>query len=69
MIKISRVVKAGKLFHQGKWLTRGQIQQNFPQLMGELSMQWIPLLPKGGGLIQVILVATHLFQLAPLDNF
>jgi hypothetical protein len=31
------VVKAGKLLHQGKWLTRGQIQQKFPHLMGELN--------------------------------
>jgi hypothetical protein len=32
-----RVVKAGQLLHQGKWLTRGQIQQKFPHLMGELN--------------------------------
>ena len=31
------VVKAGKLLHQGKWLTQGQIQQKFPHLMGELN--------------------------------
>ena len=31
------VVKAGQLLHQGKWLTRGQIQQKFPYLMGELN--------------------------------
>jgi hypothetical protein len=38
MIHIYRVVKAGKLImHQGKWLTRGQIQQKFPHLMGELN--------------------------------
>jgi hypothetical protein len=34
-IQLYRVVKAGKLLHQGKWLTRGQIQQNIPHLMGE----------------------------------
>jgi hypothetical protein len=32
-----RVVKAGQLLHQGKWLTQGQIQQKFPHLMGELN--------------------------------
>ena len=36
-IQIYWVVKAGKLLHQGKWLTWGQIQQNFPHLMGELN--------------------------------
>jgi hypothetical protein len=36
-IQLYRVVKAGKLLHQGKWLTRGQIQQKFPHLMGELN--------------------------------
>jgi len=37
-----RVVKAGQLVHQGKWFTRGQIQQKFPHLMGN-STQWRPL--------------------------
>jgi hypothetical protein len=36
-IQLYRVVKAGQLLHQGKWLTWGQIQQNFPHLMGELN--------------------------------
>jgi hypothetical protein len=27
----------GQLLHQGKWLTRGQIQQKFPHLMGALN--------------------------------
>jgi hypothetical protein len=36
-IHLYRVIKAGKLLHQGKWLTRGQIQQKFPHLMGELN--------------------------------
>ena len=36
-IQIYRVVKAGLLLHQGKGLTRGQIQYNFPHLMGELN--------------------------------
>ena len=35
-IQLYRVVKAGKLLHQGKWLTGGKIQQKFPHLMGEL---------------------------------
>jgi hypothetical protein len=35
-IQLYRVVKARKLLHQGKWLTRGQIQQKFPHLMGEI---------------------------------
>jgi hypothetical protein len=36
-IQLYRVVKAGQLLHQGKWLTRGQIQHKFPHLMGELN--------------------------------
>jgi hypothetical protein len=36
-IQLYRVVKAGKLLHQGKWLTWGQIQQKFPHLIGELN--------------------------------
>jgi hypothetical protein len=37
MIQLYRVVKAGQLLHQGKWLTRGQIQQKFPHMMGEIN--------------------------------
>jgi uncharacterized protein (DUF952 family) len=37
-IHLYRVVKARQLLHQGKWLTRGQIQQKFPHLMGELNV-------------------------------
>jgi hypothetical protein len=36
-IHIYQVVKVGQLLHQGKWLTRGQIQQKFPHLMGEVN--------------------------------
>jgi hypothetical protein len=36
-IQLYRVVKAGQLLHQGKWLTWGQIQQKIPHLMGELN--------------------------------
>jgi hypothetical protein len=36
-IQLYRVVKAGKLLHQGKWLTRGQIQQKFPHMMWEIN--------------------------------
>jgi hypothetical protein len=36
-IQLYRVVKSGKLLHQGKWLTGGQVQQNLPHLMGELN--------------------------------
>jgi hypothetical protein len=36
-IQLYRVVKAGQLLHQGKWLTWGQIRQKFPHLMGELN--------------------------------
>jgi hypothetical protein len=36
-IQLYRVVNEAQLLHQGKWLTRGQIQQNFPHLMGELN--------------------------------
>eukprot|EP00253_Pinus_taeda_P001605 PITA_01605 len=32
-----RVVKADQLLHQGKWLTRDQVQQKFPHLMEELN--------------------------------
>jgi hypothetical protein len=35
-IQLYQVVKVGKLLHQGKWLTRSQIQQKFPHLMEEL---------------------------------
>jgi hypothetical protein len=37
MIPLYRVVKAGQLLHQGKWLTRDQVQQKFPHLMEELN--------------------------------
>jgi hypothetical protein len=36
-IHLYQVVKSGQLLHQGKSLTRGQIQQKFPYLMGELN--------------------------------
>jgi hypothetical protein len=36
-IQLYRVVKARQLLHQGKWLTRGQIQQKFSHLMGDLN--------------------------------
>ena len=36
-IQLYRVIKVGQLLHQCKWLTRGQIQQKFPHLMGELN--------------------------------
>jgi hypothetical protein len=36
-LQIYRAVKAGQLLQQGKWLTRGQIQQKNPILMGELN--------------------------------
>jgi hypothetical protein len=36
-IQLYRVVKAGQLLHQGKWLTRGQIQKKIPHMMGELN--------------------------------
>jgi hypothetical protein len=37
-IPLYRVVKAGQLLHQGKWLTRDQVQQKFPHLMEELNV-------------------------------
>ena len=37
-IQLYQVVKIGKLLHQGKWLTRGQIQYKFPHLMGALNL-------------------------------
>jgi hypothetical protein len=36
-IHLYQVIKAGQLLHQGKWLTRGQIHQKFPHLMGDLN--------------------------------
>ena len=36
-IPLYRVVKAGQLLHQGKWLTKDQVQQKFPHLMEELN--------------------------------
>jgi hypothetical protein len=36
-IQLYQVVKVGRILHQGKWLNWGQIQQNFPHLMGELN--------------------------------
>ena len=36
-IQLYRVVKAGQILHQGKWLTRDQVQQKFPHLMEELN--------------------------------
>jgi hypothetical protein len=36
-IQLYQVVKAGQLLHQGKWLTRGQVQQKFPHMMGALN--------------------------------
>ena len=36
-IQLYRVVKAGQFLHQGKWLTRDQVQQKFPHLMEELN--------------------------------
>jgi hypothetical protein len=36
-LQLYHVVKARQLLHQGKWLTRGQIQQKFLHLMGEIN--------------------------------
>ena len=36
-ILLYRVVKVGQLLHQGKWLTRDQVQLKFPRLMEELN--------------------------------
>jgi hypothetical protein len=36
-IHLYRVVKEGQFLHQGKWLTRGQIQQKFSHLIGALN--------------------------------
>jgi hypothetical protein len=36
-IQLYRVVKAGQILHQGKWLTKDQVQQKFPHLMEELN--------------------------------
>ena len=34
-IQLYRVVKAGQFLHQGKWITKDQVQQKFPHLMEE----------------------------------
>jgi hypothetical protein len=36
-IQLYRVVKVGRILHQGKWITQGQIQQKFPHLMGAVN--------------------------------
>ena len=36
-VQLYRVVKVVQLFHQGKWLTRDQVQQKFPHLMEALN--------------------------------
>ena len=36
-IQLYRVIKVGKLLHQGKCLVGSQVQQNFPHLMRELN--------------------------------
>ena len=36
-IRLYRVVKAGQLLHERKWLTEGQVQQKFPHLIRELN--------------------------------
>jgi hypothetical protein len=35
--QLYQVVKVGQLLHQGKWLTRDQVQQRFPHLMKEIN--------------------------------
>jgi hypothetical protein len=37
-IQLYQVVKSGQVLHQGKWLTRDQVQQKFPHLMEELNV-------------------------------
>jgi len=37
-IQLYQVVKIGQLFHQGKWLTKRQIQQKFPHMIRELDI-------------------------------
>ena len=36
-MQLYQVVKVGQLLHQGKWLTRDQVQQKFPHLMEALN--------------------------------
>ena len=36
-IQLYRVINGGQLLHQGKWLTRDQVQQKFPHLTEELN--------------------------------
>ena len=35
-IQLYWVVKVDQLLHQGKWITKGQVQQKFPHLIWEL---------------------------------
>lgn len=37
MIQLYLVFKIGQLLHQGKWLTKDQVQQKFPHLMEALN--------------------------------
>ena len=36
-IQLYQIVKVDQLLHEGKWLTRGQVQQKFPHLIEELN--------------------------------
>ena len=36
-IQLYRFFKVGQLLHQGRWLTKDQVQQKFPHLMEELN--------------------------------
>ena len=36
-IQLFHIVKIGQVLHQDKWLTKSQVQQKFPHLMGELN--------------------------------
>ena len=51
-IQLYQVVKVGQLLHQGKWLTKDQVQKKFPYFMEELNATR-KFLPKGVGMIQV----------------
>jgi hypothetical protein len=62
-IKLYRVIKARLFLHQGKWLTKSQVQQNFPHMMEELAAM-DSIAYKGGGIIYVDIGGHPLIPLA-----
>jgi hypothetical protein len=64
-----RVVKEDQLLHQGRWLTRDQVQQKFPHLMEALNAMGTIDFSKGGGMIQVDIGGHPPIPLGPTPLF